>query len=245
MGGARRVVPGAMAERLIVALDLASIAEAEAMAERLDGVVSFFKLGLGLLFAPGVDRLIARLAGGGRRLFLDAKLYDIPETVGRAVTIAAARGASLITVHGDRRIMAAAVAARGDAPLQIFAVTVLTSLDDAALAEMGATVSAHELVRRRARQALEAGCDGIIASAADHPDAIRSDIGGAIGGERLLIATPGIRPAGSGRDDHQRLATPRAAIARGADYLVVGRPIITAPDPRAAASAIIAEMNAA
>ncbi len=236
-----RGVPGTMAERLIVALDLSSITEAEAMAARLDGVVSFFKLGLGLLFAPGVDGLIARLAGGGRRLFLDAKLYDIPETVSRAVTIAASRGASLITVHGDRRIMAAAVAARGDAPLQIFAVTVLTSLDDAALAEMGVGVSARELVLRRARAAVEAGCDGIIASAADDPDAIRREIGA----ERLLIATPGIRPAASGADDHQRLATPRAAIARGADYLVVGRPIIAAPDPRAAALAIIAEMVAA
>lgn len=240
-GEARCGVPGTMAERLIVALDLPSIAEAEAMAERLDGVVSFFKLGLGLLFAPGVDGLIASLAGGGRRLFLDAKLYDIPETVSRAVTIAAARGASLITIHGDRRIMDAAVAARGSAPLQIFAVTVLTSLDDAALAEMGATVSARELVRRRARAAAAAGCDGIIASAADDPDAIRREIGA----ERLLIATPGIRPAASARDDHQRLATPAAAIARGADYLVVGRPVITAPDPRAAALAIIAEMAAA
>ncbi len=240
-GNVGREVPGTMAERLIVALDLASIAEAEAMAERLAGEVSFFKLGLGLLFAPGVDGLIARLTRDGRRLFLDAKLYDIPETVSRAVTIAAARGASLITVHGDRRIMAAAVAGRGAAPLQIFAVTVLTSLDDAALAEMGVGVSAQELVRRRARAAVEAGCDGIIAAAADDPNAIRR----AVGAEHLLIATPGIRPAASSADDHQRLATPRAAIARGADYLVVGRPIVAAPDPSAAARAIIAEMAAA
>ena len=238
--GTARVGDKDLAGRLIVALDLPSIAAAEGMVARLDGVVSFFKLGLGLLFAPGVDQLITRLTRGGRRLFLDAKLFDIPETVGRAVARVAERGASFLTVHGDPRILEAAVAARHDAPLRIFAVTVLTSLDDAALAEMGFALTARDLVRQRARQAAAAGCDGVIASAADDPDAIRRFAGS----PHLLIATPGIRPAGGAADDQRRIATPGAAIAAGADYLVVGRPIIAAADPRASALAIIAEMAA-
>jgi len=240
-GAMVRAVPEDMAGRLIVALDLPSIAAAEGMVALLDGVVSFFKLGLGLLFAPGVDQLITRLTSGGRRLFLDAKLFDIPETVARAVARVAERGASFLTVHGDPRILEAAVAARGDAPLRIFAVTVLTSLDDAALAEMGYALTARALVHQRARQAVAAGCDGVIASAADDPDALRRFAGS----PNLLIATPGIRPAGSAADDQRRIATPGAAIAAGADYLVVGRPIIAAADPRASALAIMAEMAAA
>ena len=237
----RRDLPANMADRLIVALDVDSVAAATALVERLDGVVSFFKVGLWLQFAPGVDRLIDSLTGAGKRLFLDAKMFDIPQTVAKGVAAAANRGVSFVTVHGDDRIIEAAVQARGSSPLKIFAVTVLTSLDDAACAQMGYAVPARELVRMRAASAVAHGCDGIIASADDNPDAIRR----LAGSDRLLIATPGVRQAAGTLNDHKRTATPGEAISSGADYLVAGRPIVEAPDPAAAARAFIAEMEAA
>ena len=177
----------------------------------------------------------------GKQVFLDAKMYDIPQTVERGVAAVAQSGASFLTVHGDEAIMRAAVRGRGQSRLKLFAVTVLTSLDDAALKQMGYGHSARELVGLRAASAVACGCDGIIASAEDDPDAIRR----LAGSDRLLIATPGVRQAAGALHDHKRSATPGRAIASGADYLVVGRPIIEAADPVAAARSFIAEMKAA
>jgi orotidine-5'-phosphate decarboxylase len=237
---AARDVPQAMADRLIVALDVPTIEAAGQLAQRLDGIVSFFKIGLWLLFAPGAERLIDGLIGQGRRIFLDAKMYDIGETVRQGVARAAERGVSLVTVHGDPEIMRAAVAGRGgSARTKVFAISVLTSLDDTAVRAMGYAMPVADLVRLRVRQAVDCGCDGIVASAGDDPDAIRR----MANAEHLLIATPGIREPGGAVDDHRRHATPAQAIARGADYLVVGRPITQADDPAAAARRLIADME--
>lgn len=238
---ASRVLPPRMADRLIVALDVDSVAAAQALVNRLHGTISFFKIGLWLLFAPGVDGLIDSLLAQGKKLFLDAKMYDIPQTVAKGVAAAAGRGVSFVTVHGDEAIMHAAVQARGDSELKIFAVTVLTSLDDAACAELGFALPARALVASRAARAVACGCDGVIASADDDPHAIRR----LAGSDRLLIATPGVRQAAGMLHDHKRTATPGQAIAGGADYLVVGRPIVQAADPAAAARAFVAEMEAA
>jgi len=235
----QRDIPEAMANRLIVALDVPTIAQAEALVARLDGVVSFFKIGLWLLFAPGAEKFIDTLIAQGKRVFLDAKMYDIGETVRQGVARAAERGVSIVTVHGDPEIMRAAVAGRGNTTqTKVFAISVLTSLNDAAVREMGYALSVAELIRLRVRQAVECGCDGIIASADDDPNAIRRTAGA----EHLLIATPGIREPGGDRHEQKRVATPAQAIARGADYLVVGRPITLAEDPVAAARRIIGDM---
>jgi len=237
---AARDIPPAMAERLIVALDVPTIEGAARLAGQLDGIVSFFKIGLWLLFAPGAERFIDGLIGAGKRVFLDAKMYDIGETVRQGVARATERGVSIVTVHGDPEIMRAAVAGKaGSARTRIFAISVLTSLNDAAVREMGYALSVSELIRLRVRQAVDCGCDGMIASADDNPNEIRR----LAGADHLLIATPGIRPAGGAVDDHKRHATPAQAIARGADYLVVGRPITQAGNPAAAARQIIAEME--
>ncbi len=237
--GAKRDVPSEMKDRLIVALDVQSVDEAQDIVGKLEGVVSFFKVGLWLQFARGVDRLIESLVDADKKLFLDAKMYDVPETVGHAVAAVARRGASFVTVHGDEAIMRAAVKAKGESRLKIFAITVLTSLDDQALKEMGYAHSAIDLVRLRAKKAAECGCDGLIASADDHPDRIRM----LAQSQHLLIATPGIRMRDADRHDQKRVATPREAIENGADYLVVGRPIVAEKDPRQAALNIIADMK--
>jgi orotidine-5'-phosphate decarboxylase len=235
-----RALPVAMADRLIVALDVPTIAGAREMVARLDGVVSFFKVGLWLAFAEGVDGLLHSLISSGKRVFLDAKMYDIGRTVEEGVARAADRGVSILTVHGDARIMEAAVKGKGASGLKIFAISVLTSLDDAGLKEMGYALTARELIHLRAKHAVRFGCDGMIASAADDPNELRRIAGSA----RLLIGTPGIRGADEQSDDHARLATPRRAIERGSDYLVVGRPIIAHADPAERARQIIAEMEA-
>jgi orotidine-5'-phosphate decarboxylase len=236
---ANRDLPADMKDRLIVALDRATVAEAEQVIEQLDGVVSFFKIGLWLQFAEGVDRLMSALIAADKKLFLDAKMYDVPQTVGQAVKAAVKRGASFVTVHGDEAIIRAAVAAKAGSDLKIFAVTVLTSLDDAALHKMGYRLPAKELVLLRTQQAAVCGCDGIIASANDDPDQIRA----LADSPRLLIATPGIRLSGGDLHDQKRVATPREAIENGADYLVVGRPIVDDLNPRAAAVKVIEEMR--
>lgn len=235
-----RDVPATMAERLIVALDVPTIDGAVRLVGQLDGIVSFYKVGLWLLFAPGAERFIDGLIGQGKRVFLDAKMYDIGETVRQGVARATERGVSIVTVHGDPEIMRAAVAGKaGSQRTKVFAISVLTSLNDAAVREMGYALSVAELIGLRVRQAVECGCDGMIASAHDDPDAIRR----MAGAQQLLIATPGIREPGGSVDDHKRHATAAQAIARGADYLVVGRPITQADDPTAAARRIVADME--
>jgi orotidine-5'-phosphate decarboxylase len=237
---ATREVPHSMSERLIVALDVPNVGAAECLAGQLGGIVSFYKVGLWLLYAPGTERFIDSLIAQGKRVFLDAKMFDIGETVKQGIARAVERGVSFVTVHGDPEIMRAAVAGKaGSARTKVFAISALTSLDDKALREMGYALSVRELIRLRVRQAVDCGCDGIIASADDDPDEVRR-LGGA---DQLLIATPGIREPGGSADDHKRQATPANAIARGADYLVVGRPITRSDDPAAAARRIIADME--
>ena len=238
-GSDPRGLPAAMGERLIVALDVPTVAQAAELVARLDGTVSFFKIGLWLAFAEGIDGLLKALLGAGRKVFLDTKMFDIAKTVEEGVARAADRGVTFVTVHGDRQIVEAAVLGRRGRATKVFAVTALTSLGDESLAEMGYRLGAEELVRLRVREAARCGCDGVIASARDDPDALRQ----VAGTDRLLVATPGIRPAGGAADDHQRMATPREAIVKGADYLVVGRPIIATRDPAASARRIVAEME--
>lgn len=219
------------AERLIVALDVPSAAEARALVQRIGGAARFYKVGLELFSAPGCFELVAWLAGRGNKVFVDLKLYDIPETVRRAVANLRERGATFLTVHAHRSVMQAAAQEKG--ALQILAVTVLTSFDQSDLEEMGATLSTEELVLARARGALETGCDGVIASGVEAAR-LKAEFG-----DRLLVVTPGIRPAGERpADDQKRAVDVAQAFAAGADYIVVGRPIRQARDPGAAAQAI-------
>jgi orotidine-5'-phosphate decarboxylase len=210
------------------------------LADQLEGLVSFFKVGLWLLYATGAEKFVDELIASGKRIFLDAKMYDIGETVRQGVARAVERGVSLVTVHGDPDIMRAAVAGRaGSARTKVFAISVLTSQNDSLLRQMGYALSVPDLIRLRVGQAVACGCDGIIASALDDPNAIRA----AVGAEHLLIATPAIREPGAESHDQKRVATPAEAIARGADYLVVGRPITRAADPVAAAQRVLADMQ--
>jgi len=225
-------------ERLIVALDVASIAEAEALVARLGETVSFYKIGYQLAFAGGID--FARvLAGAGKRVFLDLKLHDIGNTVARGVEGVARLGASFLSVHAYPQTMHAAVDARKGSALRLLAVTVLTSYGDADLAAAGYDFTVSELVAERAAQARDVGVDGLVCSG-EEATMLRSNVGAG-----MILVTPGIRPAGAAAGDQKRAMTPAAAIAAGADYLVVGRPIIAAPDPKAAADAIIAEIGTA
>ncbi|MDB4959173.1 MAG: orotidine 5-phosphate decarboxylase [Myxococcales bacterium] len=226
--------------RLIAALDAPSRDEAEGLVARLAGVPSWVKLGLELFCAEGPE-LVREYARRGLAVMLDLKLHDIPETVARATGKVAALGAGLLTVHaaGGRAMLEAAVkAARSAGDTRVLAVTVLTSLDDADLAQIGCQGPVAELVRRRAELALRAGCDGVVAS--PHEVAtIRAIVPAA-----FLIVTPGVRPAGVAAGDQKRVMTPGEARAAGADLIVVGRPLRDAPDPAAAARAIIAELGA-
>jgi orotidine-5'-phosphate decarboxylase len=225
-------------ERLIVALDVSSIAEAEALVARLGETVSFYKIGYQLAFAGGID--FARvLAGAGKRIFLDLKLHDIGNTVARGVEGVARLGASFLSVHAYPQTMHAAVDARKGSTLRLLAVTVLTSYGDADLAAAGYDFTVSELVGERAAQARDVGIDGLVCSG-EEAATLRSTLGAS-----MILVTPGIRPAGAAAGDQKRIMTPAAAIAAGADHLVVGRPIIAAPDPKAAADAIIAEISAA
>jgi orotidine-5'-phosphate decarboxylase len=234
----RANTPGRARDRLIVALDVASVVEAQEIVAALSQSVTFYKIGYQLAFAGGLD-LAKRLTENGSRVFLDMKLLDIDHTVARAVENIARMGVTFLTLHAYPKTMAAAVAARADAPLKLLGVTVLTSMDDGDLARAGYRGNTADLVATRTRQAVEAGMDGIICAATDAA-ALRP-----IMGSHGLIVTPGIRPSGSATGDQKRVATPADAIAAGADYLVVGRPIIGAPDRRAAADAITREITAA
>ena len=224
-------------ERLIVALDVPSLDAAQAMVARLGSAVSFYKIGYQLAFAGGLD-YASELTQSGKSVFLDLKLHDIGNTVAAGVKSVAGLGASFLTVHAYPQVMQAAVAAR-EHNLRILAVTVLTSLNDADLKETGDATTVAELAARRAAQARDLGVDGLVCSPKEVANLRR------IVGAGLILVTPGIRPAGSDTGDQKRVATPAAAIAAGADYLVVGRPIIAAPDPKAAAAAIVAEISGA
>jgi len=222
--------------RLIVALDVPTVAEAEALVDLLGDSVSFYKIGLELLATGGME-LARRLSGSGLGVFADWKLHDIGNTVERATAaIAATRACAFLTVHGEPQVMAAAAKGRGSSPMKLLAVTVLTSLGDADLQAMGFGYTAAELVEKRVRQAVDAGMDGVISSPHEAAVARR------IGGPDFLVVTPGIRPVGSAMGDQARAAGPADALKKGASHLVVGRPINAAADPRAAAEAIAAEM---
>jgi orotidine-5'-phosphate decarboxylase len=222
--------------RLIVALDVPSAGEARALVEALGDAVSFYKVGLEL-FATGEGMTLAReLKGAGKQVFLDWKLHDIGTTVQRAAAVLAEAGCDFLTVHGEPQVMAAAVRGRGRAGLKILAVTVLTSLGDADLAEMGYPETVRGLVERRIHQAIAAGCDGVIASPRE------AALARALGGRDFLVVTPGVRPDWTAKNDQARAATPLEALNAGASHIVVGRPITAANDPREAAARIVGEM---
>ena len=232
--------PGIQAkDRLVFALDVPTAKAAEAMLDRVRESVGVIKIGLELFASEG-PAVVRTVRQYGKPVFLDLKVLDIPETVQRTTARVADLGVSFLTVHAERKALAAAVKGRAGHPeMNILAVTVLTNLDQADLRECGYGGTIEQEVVARARVAAEMGCDGVIASGKE-PTAIRSAID-----SPLLIVTPGVRPAGQGVDEHARAVTPRQAIHAGADYLVVGRPIRDAPDPCAAAQAIVDEMQAA
>lgn len=222
--------------RLYVALDLPTIEQARALVARLGDSVKSYKIGLQLLPLGGTEfgkELIAQ----GKNVFFDFKLHDIGATVEKATRSIAPMGAELLTVHATPDVMAAAVKGRGTSDLKIMAVTVLTSLDDAALLEMGFFMNAEELVLHRVRQAMKAGVDGVISSPLE-AEKIR-----AIAPKSFLIVTPGVRMPGGDKGDQKRVATPHSALNNGASHIVVGRPITQASDPKAAALAILENLR--
>jgi len=225
-------------ERLIVALYVASVEEAQALVKRLGSSVGFYKIGYQLGFAGGLE-FAKVLADTGNQVFVDMKLHDIGNTVARGVESIARLGATFLTVHAYPQTMHAAVEARAGGKLRLLAVTVLTSYDDADLAAAGYDFTVPELVAERAAQARDIGIDGLVCSA-EEAVRLRSLIR-----PSMVLVTPGIRPAGASAGDQKRVMTPAAAIRAGADYLVVGRPIVAAPDPKAAAEAVIADIAAA
>jgi orotidine-5'-phosphate decarboxylase len=225
-------------DRLIVALDVPSTDEARVVVDELGADVSFYKIGLQLFPVGGVE-LARDLVAMRKKVFLDFKFYDIGATVRNAVVSASGIGATFLTVHGAADIVAGAVAGRGNAPLMLLAVTVLTSMDEKSLKELGYEGRVSDLVLARARLALEAGADGIVASAREAA-MLRRELGG-----KFLIVTPGIRSAGVPTDDQKRVSTPYDAILAGADYLVVGREITRSPDPTAAAQRVVAQIEKA
>jgi orotidine-5'-phosphate decarboxylase len=232
------MVPLDPRDRLIVALDVPDVERAQTIVAELGATVSFYKIGLELAYAGGLV-LAERLAKDGKKVFLDLKLHDIPNTVARATTAVARLGATFLTVHAYPQTMQAARQGAGDSPMRLLAVTVLTCCDDGDLAEAGFAFGVADLVARRAAQAKAAGIDGLVLSAAEVPT-IRATLG-----PDLVLVTPGIRPLGSALADQKRVTTPSDAIAAGADHLVIGRPVTEAPDRRGAAEAIIAEIAAA
>ena len=222
-------------DRLIVALDLPDVAAAEAMIERLGDSVTFYKIGYQLGYAGGLP-LVRKLAGQGKKVFIDLKLHDIGNTVARGVESIAALGATFLTVHAYPQTMMAAVEASAGSNLKILAVTVLTSYDDGDLHAAGYRLGVSDLVEARAQQAQVLGIDGLVCSP-EEAAALRRIVG-----HQMHLVTPGIRPAGASVGDQKRIMTPSRAIAAGADYLVVGRPVMEAADPKAAAEAIQAEI---
>lgn len=225
-------------EKLIVALDFATPREAEALVTGLSDTVSFYKIGLELAYGGGLP-FAQDLIRDGKQVFLDLKLHDIPATVSRACAQVAGSGARFLTVHAFPQTMTAAKLAAAGSSLRILGVTVLTSCDDRDLADAGYAYGVRDLVSRRAAQACEAGIDGLILSA-EEASVIRASVG-----NKMILVTPGIRQEGSTAADQKRTTTPAAAIAAGADYLVVGRPVTQAKNPREAAAAIVSEIAGA
>jgi orotidine-5'-phosphate decarboxylase len=224
---------------LIVALDVADAPRARALVRELGDSVEFYKIGLELAMSGEYFNLLAWLLDEGKQVFADLKFYDVPATVAAAVRQLQGWGASFLTIHGDRAIMQAAAAEKGS-DLRVLAVTVLTSLDQDDLRQMGINVDIKTLVLQRAEQARDAGCDGVVASGLEAA-LLRQTLG-----QELLIVSPGIRPAeNSSADDQKRIVTPSQALANGADYIVVGRPIRNAASPRQAAESMQAEIAAA
>ena len=219
----------APSERLIFALDVPTTDEARQLVRRLGDAVRFYKLGLELSMAGGYFELVDDLIAQDKMVFVDLKFFDVPQTVQRAVARLDGRGISFTTVHGNENILEAACSAKGD--VKILAVTVLTSLDEGDLRDLGFQCSPKELVLSRARRALAVGCDGVVSSGLEAPE-LRRGLG-----ENFLVVTPGIRPVAN-VDDQKRTVNVEQAFHNGADYIVVGRPIKEAPDPRAAAEAI-------
>lgn len=225
-------------DRLIVALDVPTVREAETIIDQLGDSVSFYKIGYQLVFAGGLD-LARNLKRDGKKVFLDMKLLDIDNTIAKAVENIVGMNLDMLTLHAYPKAMRAAVEAAKGSDLCLLGVTVLTSMDDGDLAAAGYSLSAEELVLARARDAKVAGMGGIVASAQE-AQKIRQTIG-----TELAVVTPGIRPAGGEVGDQKRVMTPAMAISAGASHLVVGRPIIAAADPKSAADAIVADITAA
>ncbi|MDO8980081.1 MAG: orotidine-5'-phosphate decarboxylase [Afipia sp.] len=221
-------------DRLIVALDLSSVETAEALIARLGDSVTFYKIGYQLAYAGGLS-LVPKLAERGKKVFVDLKLHDIGNTVAKGVESIAKLGGTFLTVHAYPQTMKAAVEARSSS-LKILAVTVLTSYDDDDLHAAGFRFGVSDLVEARALQAQALGIDGLVCSGEE-----AATVRGIVGAQMALV-TPGIRPAGSAVGDQKRIMTPGRAITAGADYLVVGRPVVEATDPKAAAEAIVAEI---
>src|ERR1700710_3091065 len=222
-------------DRLIVALDLPGVAAAEAIVARLGDSVTFYKIGYQLAYAGGLP-LVRQLSDAGKKVFADLKLHDIGNTVARGVESVAKLGATFLTVHAYPQTMKAAVEARMGSELKLLAVTVLTSYDDGDLHAAGYRLGVSDLVEARAQQAQVLGVDGLVCSP-EEAASLRKIVG-----HQMNLVTPGVRPAGASAGDQKRIMTPARAIAAGADYLVVGRPVLEASDPKAAAEAIVAEI---
>jgi orotidine-5'-phosphate decarboxylase len=232
------------AERLIVALDFEDVALAYSLIKRLGDVVSAYKVGYHLLLVPGCDRLISHLVDIGKQVCLDAKLCDTTGTARAGVAAAVGRGARFLTIHGNGDVsdaaLEAAVETRGDSGLKLLLVTVLTSIDDLVRHTTGYRSSVMDEVKKRAERALHFGLDGVICSGHE-----ANEVRSLAGNPDFIIATPGIRPSGSPREDQRRVMTPSSAISSGSDYLIIGRPIIKSPDPLDASNKIIVEMQEA
>jgi orotidine-5'-phosphate decarboxylase len=222
-------------DRLIVALDLPGVAPAEAMITRLGDSVTFYKIGYQLAYAGGLP-LVRQLADAGKKVFIDLKLHDISNTVARGVESIAKLGATFLTVHAYPQTMKAAVEGRAGSGLKILGVTVLTSYDDGDLHAAGYRFGVSDLAEARAQQAQVLGVDGLVCSPEEAASLHK------IVGHQMVLVTPGIRPAGATTGDQKRIMTPARAISAGADYLVVGRPVLEATDPKATAEAIQAEI---
>jgi orotidine-5'-phosphate decarboxylase len=223
---------------IIVALDVDSAEEARALVARLGPHIGFYKVGMELYAAAGMD-FVRELLGQGKEVFLDMKYYDIGETVKRAVRVAARSGARFLTVHGSSQLMRAACEGRGDSPLKLLAVTVLTSFDQQDLADLGYECAIPDLVSLRVRKAMEAGMDGLVCSPLEAAE-VRAQAGAG-----AILVTPGVRSGGAAKGDQKRVATPAEAIRNGADYVVMGRQITRAPDPAVEAQRVAEEIAGA